>query len=57
MRLCKDAFFEGLGVEIVYLHLRKTHEFLGMQVCLPLCVTMSSKIHKWSNTLKIMRRI
>lgn len=28
----KDAFFEGLGVEMVYLHLHKAHEFLGMQV-------------------------
>lgn len=27
----KDAFFEGLGVEIVYPHLRKAHEFMGMQ--------------------------
>ncbi len=28
----KDEFFEGLGVEMVYLHLRKAHEFIGMQV-------------------------
>lgn len=26
----KDEFFEGLGVEMVYLPLRKTHEFMGM---------------------------
>lgn len=26
----KDAFFEGLGVEMVYLHLHKAHEFMGM---------------------------
>lgn len=28
----KEEFFEGLGVEIVYLPLRKTHEFIGMNV-------------------------
>ncbi len=28
----QGRLFEGLGVEIVYLHLRKAHEFLGMQV-------------------------
>ena len=28
----KNGFFEGLGVEMVYFHLRKAHEFLGMQV-------------------------
>ncbi|WP_442906992.1 NAD(P)H-dependent oxidoreductase [Helicobacter sp. MIT 11-5569] len=26
-----DGFFEGVGVEGVYLHLRKAHEFCGMQ--------------------------
>lgn len=28
----KNGFFEGLGAEIVYFHLRKAHEFLGMQM-------------------------
>ena len=28
----RNGFFEGLGVEMVYFHLRKAHEFLGMQV-------------------------
>lgn len=27
----KDQFFEGVGVDGVYLHLHKTHQFLGMQ--------------------------
>ena len=27
----KDEFFGGVGVDVVYLHLHKEHEFLGMQ--------------------------
>ncbi|MCI6313335.1 MULTISPECIES: NAD(P)H-dependent oxidoreductase [Helicobacter] len=27
----KDEFFGGVGVDVVYLHLHKAHEFLGMQ--------------------------
>lgn len=30
-----DQFFEGVGIENVYLHLRKIHEFCGMK-CLPI---------------------
>lgn len=28
----RDAFFEGRGVEEVYWHLHKAHQFLGMQI-------------------------
>lgn len=28
----KNEFFEGLGVEMVYFHFRKIHEFIGMSV-------------------------
>lgn len=31
----KDEFFEGLGVDMVYLHFKKLHEFCGME-CLPI---------------------
>ncbi len=27
----KNGFFEGVGVDGVYLHLHKAHEFMGMQ--------------------------